>query len=49
MSIMIEINRARYMRLNGTEAKKTKGFEQTAAFVSTLVRDLRDSAQHVAL
>jgi N-formylglutamate amidohydrolase len=44
LSVMIEVNRKRYMRLEGTRAVRTDGFEPTRAFVSGLVAALRDAA-----
>jgi len=45
MSVMIEINRKRYMRLDGTRAVRTDEFEPTKAFVAGLVEALRDAAR----
>jgi N-formylglutamate amidohydrolase len=45
MSVMIEINRRRYMRLDGTLAVRTDGFEPTKAFVAGLVAALRDATR----
>jgi N-formylglutamate amidohydrolase len=44
MSVMIEINRKRYMRLDRTRAVRSDGFEPTKAFVAGLVAALRDAA-----
>jgi len=45
LSVMIEVNRKRYMRLDGTCAVRTDGFEPTKAFVAGLVEALRDAAR----
>ncbi len=44
MSIMIEINRARYMRLEGNVAVKAEGYAATARFCGELVAAIRSAA-----
>jgi N-formylglutamate amidohydrolase len=40
-SVMVEINRARYMRLDGTRAHRTEGFADARAFAAGMVVSLR--------
>jgi hypothetical protein len=47
MSVMIEINRKKYMELDGTRAVRTNGFAETRAFVLGLIAALRDAAATV--
>ena len=47
MSVMIEINRKKYMELDGTRAVRTNGFAETRAFVLGLIAALRDAAAAV--
>jgi hypothetical protein len=44
LSIMVEINRKRYMTLEGDTAVKTAGFDSTRDFVLGLVSALRREA-----
>ena len=47
MSIMVEINRKRYMTLEGHEATRSQGFDDTRSFIQGLLRQLRSaSAKH---
>ncbi|MEY4821080.1 MAG: hypothetical protein RLY72_732 [Planctomycetota bacterium] len=43
-SIMIELNRSRYMRLDGAQAVQTDGFDSCARFVRDIVQRLRGAA-----
>jgi N-formylglutamate amidohydrolase len=47
MSVMIEINRKKYMELDGTRAVRTNGFAETKAFTLGLIAALRDAAAAV--
>jgi hypothetical protein len=47
-SIMIEINRRRYMRLEGARAVQLDGYESCARFVREVVRRLRVAAGTLA-
>jgi len=42
-SVMVELNRARYMALDGTQARRTDGFAEARAFAAGMVRALRDA------
>jgi N-formylglutamate amidohydrolase len=44
MSVMVEINRRRYMRLEGDDAVRTDEYERTRRFVAGLVEMLRAAA-----
>ncbi len=48
MSIMVEINRDRYMRLEGNRAVRSEDFESTRLFVGRLLSRLRAAAATVA-
>ena len=45
LSIMIEINRVRYMTLRGDEAIRSSEFERTKEFVTGFVSQLRKAAE----
>lgn len=48
LSVMVELNRARYMALDGTQARRSERFPEARAFAVGVVRALRDAVeQHV--
>jgi N-formylglutamate amidohydrolase len=44
LSIMVEVNRKRYMKVEGNHAVKTTGFDETSRFLRGLISELRIEA-----